>query len=84
MNTNFYENRKKFWAFVGRNTGLFLTSTRGKLEVLQKNYQLLSKMSMDSVFDANWKDEVEDSVSGYCSLSEEVEIRSEIKISFAK
>ena len=28
-------------------------------------------MSVDSVFDAYWKEEVEDSVSGYSSLSEE-------------
>ena len=28
-------------------------------------------MSVDSEFDANWKEEVEDSVSGYSSLSEE-------------
>ena len=37
-------------------------STRGKLEVLQKHYLLLSKMSMDSEFDADCKEEVEDSV----------------------
>ena len=48
-----------------------ITSTRGKLEVLQKHYQLLSKMSVDSEFDADWKEEVEDSVGGYSSLSEE-------------
>ena len=40
--------------------------------MLQKHYQLLSKMNMDSVFDAYWKEEVEDSVSGHSSLSEEV------------
>ena len=48
VNTDFDENRKEFWAFVGRkskgktknlsslksNTGLSLTSARGKLEVL--------------------------------------------------
>ena len=28
--------------------------------MLQKHYQLLSKMSVDSVFDADWKEEVED------------------------
>ena len=47
------ENRKEFWAFVGRktkgknknisslksDTGMSITSTRGKLEVLQKHYQ---------------------------------------------
>ena len=85
VNTDFVENKKKFWAFVGRktkgkkkniaslksDTGLSLTSTRGKLEVLQKHYQLLSKMSVDSVFDVDWKEEVEDSVGGYISLSEE-------------
>ena len=39
--------------------------------MLQKHYQLLSKMSVDSEFDADWKEEVEDSVVGYSSLSEE-------------
>ena len=48
-----------------------ITSTRGKLEVLQKHYQRLSKMSVDSEFDADWKEEVEDSVGGYSNLSEE-------------
>ena len=85
VNTDFDENRKEFWAFVGRktkgkkkniaslksDTGMSITSTRGKLEVLQKHYQLLSKMSVDSEFDADWKEEVEDSVGGYSSLSEE-------------
>ena len=83
VNTDFDENRKEFWAFVNKkskgnitslksDTGLSLTSTRGKLEVLQRHYQLLSKMSVDSVFDANWKEEVEENVKGYSSLSEEV------------
>ena len=39
--------------------------------MLQKHYQLLSKMRVDSEFDPNWKGEVEDSVNGYSSLSEE-------------
>ena len=43
------------------DTGLSLTSTRGKLEVLQKHYQHLGKMSVDSVF-ADWKE------VGYSSL----------------
>ena len=86
VNTDFDENRKEFCAFVGRkskgkkkniaslksDTGLSLTSTRGKLEVLQRHYQLLSKMSVDSVFDADWTEEVEENVKGYSSLSEEV------------
>ena len=40
--------------------------------MLQRHYQLLIKMSVDSVFDANWKEEVKDNVNGYSSLSEEV------------
>ena len=48
-----------------------ITSTRGKLEVLRKHYQLLSKMSVDSELDADWKEEIEDSVGGYRSFSEE-------------
>ena len=85
MNTDFDENRKEFWAFVGgkskdkkkniaslkSDTGLTST-TRGKLEDLQRHYQLLSTMSVDGVFDADWKEEVEDNVNGYSSLSEEV------------
>ena len=39
--------------------------------MLQRHYQLLSKMSVDSAFDADWK-EVGDNVIGYSSLSEEV------------
>ena len=85
VKTDFDENRKEFWAFVGRkskgkkyiaslksDTGLSLKSTRGKLEVLQRHYRLLSKMSVDSVFDADWKEEVEENVKVYSSLSEEV------------
>ena len=63
-------NRKEFWAFVGRktkskkkniaslksDTGMSITNTRGKLEVLQKHYQLLSKKSVDSEFDADRKE----------------------------
>ena len=40
--------------------------------VIEKTYQHLSEMSVDSVFDADWKDKVENSVSGYSSLLDEV------------
>ena len=59
----------KFWAVVGRTTkgqkksttlksdaGVSTTSTRVKLEVLQRHYQHLGNISVD--FDANWKEEV--------------------------
>ena len=53
-----------YYSSLKSDTGLSLTSTRGKLEVLQRHYQLLSKMSVDSVFDADWKEEVEENVKG--------------------
>ena len=40
--------------------------------MLQRHYQLLSRMSVDSVLDADWKEEVEDNVNCYSSLSKEV------------
>ena len=43
------------------------------MEVLQKHYQLLGKISVDSDFDANWKEEVESKVSSYGSMSESCE-----------
>ena len=57
---------------IKSDTGLSLTSTRGKLEVLERHYQLLSKMSVDTVFGANWKEEVEDNVNDYNIWSEAV------------
>ena len=59
-------SRKEFWAFVGRRSkgkkktrgslrsdkGVSVTSTRGKLHVLQKHYKDLGRMSEDSDFDS--------------------------------
>ena len=39
--------------------------------MVQKHYQLLDKMSVDSVFDARRKEEAEDRISGFGSLSVE-------------
>ena len=83
---DFDGSRKEFWAFVGRRTkgkkknitslksdaGVSVTSTRGKLEA-QKHYQHLGKISVDSDFDANWKEEVESKVSSSGSMSESCE-----------
>ena len=46
---------------------------RGKLEVLQRHYQHLGKISVDSDCDANWKEEVESKVSSFGSMSESCE-----------
>ena len=47
-----------------------VTSTRGKLEVLQRHSQQLGKLSLDSNIDAEWKEEVESNMSRYGSMSE--------------
>ena len=41
VNTDFDENRKEFWNITSltSDTGMPITSTRGKLEVMQKQYQ---------------------------------------------
>ena len=49
------------------------TRTRGKLEVLQRHYQHLGKISVDSDFGDHWKEEVESKVSSYGSMSESCE-----------
>ena len=76
VNVDFEGSRKEFWAFVGRRTkaknrgiaslkgveGVSVTSTKGKLEVLQKHYQHFGRVSVDSDFDDDWKEEVESKV----------------------
>ena len=43
------------------------------MEVLQKHYQHLRKISVESDFDDNWKEKVESKVSSYGSMSESCE-----------
>ena len=78
-NEDFYENRKEFWAFVGRTSkgnrkgivslkstsGSCVTSTKGKLEVLQEHYERLGTASVDDQFDDSWKQYVENKVPEY-------------------
>ena len=40
-----------------------MTSTRGKLHVLQKHFKDLGRMSGDSDFDSKWREQVETKVS---------------------
>ena len=40
------------------------------MEVLQRHYQQLGKLSLDSNFDAEWKEEVDSNMSRYGSMSE--------------
>ena len=47
--------------------GVSVTSTRGKLDVLQRDYQQFGKLSN---FDAEWKEDVESTMSRYGSMSE--------------
>ena len=56
-NADFEGSRRKFWAFVGRRTkaknrgiaslkGVSVTSTKGKLELLQKHYEHLGRVML--------------------------------------
>ena len=49
--------------------GVSVTSTKGKLEVLQKHYQHLGRVSVDSDFDDDWKEEVESKVEACGRMS---------------
>ena len=49
-----------------------VTSTKGKLEVLQKHYQHLGRVTVDCDFDGDWKGEVE-SKEEVCGMSESCE-----------
>ena len=74
---DFEANKKEFWSFVGRRTkgrkggvealrndsGVSVTSTKGKLKVLQSHYQRLGSCSVDDAFDGNWKQEVDSEVN---------------------
>ena len=75
-NADFEANKKEFWSFIGRRTkgrkggvealrndsGVSVTSTKGKLKVLQSHYQRLGACSVDDAFDDNWKQEVDSKV----------------------
>ena len=68
-NQDFEDNKKQFWSFVGRKTkcknkticslkseaGISVSSTKGKLQILQQHYQLLGTNVVDSAFDDKWK-----------------------------
>ena len=64
-------NAKKKGIIALRNSaGISVTSTKGKLEVLQSHYQKLSSCSVDAAFNDSWKREVDEKVSD-CSNSGE-------------
>lgn len=84
-NSDFEGNKKEFWAFVGRRTkgrkkgipalksddGVSVTSTKGKLQILQSHYKELGSSSVDVAFDVDWKEEVENKVRDYTTVSAE-------------
>ena len=45
------------------DSGVSVTSTKGKLKVLQSHYQCLGSCSVDDAFDDNWKQEVDSKVN---------------------
>ena len=82
-NKDFYENRKEFWASVGRTSrgsrkgiaslrstsGSCVTSIKGKLEVLRERYERLGTASVDDQFDDSWKAHIEKKVTEYSEIS---------------
>ena len=82
-NSDYDGNRKEFWAFVGRrtkvrkraisalrnNSGVSITSTKGKLRIFQSHYQDLGSKSVDDAFDEDWKQEVESKIKECCIMS---------------
>ncbi len=76
-NKDFHENRKEFWAFVGRTSkgsrkgiaslrstsGSCVTSTKGKLEVLREHYERLGTALLDDQFDDSWKEHIDKKVT---------------------
>ena len=55
------------------SSGLSVTSTKGKLEVLKTNYRHLGSCSVESSFDDSWKEEVDEPVSECSSVSKACE-----------
>ena len=82
VDTDYEGSRKEFWDFVGRrpkgkkktigslrsDKEVSVTSTKGKLHVLQKHYKDLGRMSKDSDFDSEWTEQVETKVSTCSSV----------------
>ena len=52
--------KKKGIVALRNNAGILVTSTKGKLEVLQSHYQKLGFCSVDAAFDDSWKGEVDE------------------------
>ena len=46
-----------------KHSGVSVSSTKGKLKVLQSHYQRLGSCSVDDAFDDNWKQEVDSKVN---------------------
>ena len=77
--TNTEGNKKQSWSFVSRRTkcknktisslkseaGIFVSSTKGELQILQQHYQLLGTSVVHSAFDDKWKLKVEEKVLEY-------------------
>ena len=58
--------------------GVSVSSTQGKLEVLQRHYEELGKVSVDDNFEADWKEEVI-SILETCSILSEVSENDRLK-----
>ena len=77
VNSDFEGNRKEFWAFIGRRTKgrkggitvlrrVSVSSTKGKLNILQSHYERLGSSSVEA---DDWREEVENIVRDCIELS---------------
>ena len=70
VNTDYEGSRKQYRVFVGRrfkgkktigslrsDNGVLVTRTKGKLRVLQKHHKDPGRISEDSGFDSEWKEQ---------------------------
>ena len=93
-NQDFDGNKKQFRSFVGRRTkcknktisslkseaGISVSSTKGKLQILQQHYQLLGTNVVNSAFDDEWKLKVEEKVLEYSKQNlEDLDLDKEIE-----
>ena len=74
-NQDFEDNRRtkcknKTISSLKGEAGISVSSTKGKLQILQQHYQLLGTSVVDSAFDDKWKLEVEEKVLGLVTTTE--------------
>ena len=83
VNNDYDGSRKQFWSFVSRKSrgkkgtisslrnesGISVSSVKGKLEILEKHYENLGKLGVDNDFDEEWREIVRNRVNEYENIT---------------